>query len=456
MNKKFLVGARRDRVYYAVGPFQRGLGAMRFLRLVCILVFITAGALCQIILVQTMHPAALHVVAEAKAARERPPARAVAAMSSGAVLQSEPTDARAAMSEEPSSGAVLQSQPTHARAAMSEEPSSGAVLQSQPMLAAVSGAPSSSVVFKSRPTLALAAVSDVPSSGVLSQSEPALAFAAASEMPSSGALSADELSLGALSQFEPTLPLQRTAAVETADDEQTASIRSVSLGESDDGPPLSKLTYLAYYVYSELPPDPKPANVVLAALKDVPVGTPLQEIKRAADAFGLNFNFMKAVARIESDFDPKQRTGSYIGLFQLSRYEFREYGSGDITSPRDNAVAAAYKFVTEAAMFEWQTHKKPTFSDLYLIHQQGWQGAAEHVAHPDRLAWKSMCATDEGKEKGESWCKRAIWQNTLPAIKRVWKSVNNLTSGAFVSMWRQRVDSLSSRYAEAVTGDSTP
>jgi hypothetical protein len=38
----------------------------------------------------------------------------------------------------------------------------------------------------------------------------------------------------------------------------------------------------------------------------------------------------------------------------------------------------------------------------------------------------------------------------------VWKSVNNLTSGAFVSMWRQRVDSLSSRYAEAVTGDSTP
>ena len=44
-----------------------------------------------------------------------------------------------------------------------------------------------------------------------------------------------------------------------------------------------------------------------------------------------------------------------------------------------------------------------------------------------------MCATDEGRVKGEKWCKRAIWANTLLAIKKVWKTVNNLTSGAFVS-----------------------
>ncbi len=50
--------------------------------------------------------------------------------------------------------------------------------------------------------------------------------------------------------------------------------------------------------------------------------TPVEEIKRASDAFGLDFNFMKTVAKIESDFEPKQRTGSYIGLFQLSNYEF--------------------------------------------------------------------------------------------------------------------------------------
>jgi len=208
------------------------------------------------------------------------------------------------------------------------------------------------------------------------------------------------------------------------------------------------LPYLKYYVYSELPPPEKPAKIAMAALSDVPLGTPLQEIKRAADAFGLDFNFMKAVAKVESDFDPKQRTGSYIGLFQMSRAEFARYGSGDITNPRDNAIAAAYKFINEAAMFEAVTHKKPTFSDLYLIHQQGWQGAAEHISHPDRIAWQSMCATDEGMMKGESWCKHAIWWNTLPAVKREWKSVDRLTSGAFVAMWRDRIDTLYARYAD--------
>jgi hypothetical protein len=209
------------------------------------------------------------------------------------------------------------------------------------------------------------------------------------------------------------------------------------------------LPYLKYYVYSELPPPEKPANIALHALSDIPLGTPIEEIKRAADAFDLDFNFMKAVAKVESNFDPRERTGSYIGLFQLSRAEFNRYGSGDITNPRDNAVAAAYKFLNEAAMFEAVTHKKPTFSDLYLIHQQGWQGAAEHVSHPDRIAWKSMCATDEGMMKGERWCKEAIWWNTLPSVKREWKSVDRLTSGAFVAMWRERIDTLYARYADA-------
>jgi hypothetical protein len=218
-----------------------------------------------------------------------------------------------------------------------------------------------------------------------------------------------------------------------------------------NSPKQSDLSYLADYVYSEVPPDKKPADIVLDSLKDIPVGTPVEEIKRASDALGLNFNFMKAVAKIESDFDPKQRTGSYIGLFQLSKYEFARYGSGDILNARDNAIAAAYKFATAAMLFELNTHKKATVSDLYLIHQQGTQGAEEHVNHPDSIAWKSMCATDEGKLKGEKWCKRAIWENTLPEVKHVWKSVENLTSGAFVKMWQQRVHRFYNRYSEATT-----
>ena len=212
-------------------------------------------------------------------------------------------------------------------------------------------------------------------------------------------------------------------------------------------PEPSKLSFIKYYPYAEIPLAEKPADLVLASLKDVPVGTPVEEIRRAAAAFGMNFSFMKAVAKIESDFDPTQRTGSYIGLFQLSRYEFNKYGSGDILDARDNAIAAAYKFLTEADLFEWDTHRKPTFSDLYLIHQQGWQGAAEHVAHPERIAWKSMCATDEGQEKGEKWCKRAVWGNTLPNVKETWKSVERMTSAAFVAMWQQRVNLLFARYS---------
>jgi hypothetical protein len=207
-------------------------------------------------------------------------------------------------------------------------------------------------------------------------------------------------------------------------------------------------SYLAYWVYSELPPDKRPSDIVLDSLKDIPAGTPVEEIKRASDAFGLDVNFMKAVAKIESDFDPKQRTGSYSGLFQLSNYEFAKYGSGNIFNARDNAIAAANKFASSALLFELNTHRKATISDLYLIHQQGTQGAEEHVNHPDWVAWKSMCATDEGKEKGQEWCKRAIWGNTLPEVKHVWKTVDNLTSAAFLKMWQGQVDRFYTRYSE--------
>jgi hypothetical protein len=215
---------------------------------------------------------------------------------------------------------------------------------------------------------------------------------------------------------------------------------------SSPAPATQDFKYLIYYVWSEVPPVEKPAAVVLRSMKDIPVGTPVEEIKRASDAFGLDFNFMKAVAKIESGFDPKQRTGSYVGLFQLSKYEFGKFGSGQILDARDNAVAAAYKVITEGILFGWVTHRTPTLSDLYLIHQQGWEGAAEHINQPDRIAWKSMCATGEGKEKGEKWCKRAIWRNTLPKVKDTWKSVDNLPSGAFVGMWRERVAEFMSKY----------
>jgi hypothetical protein len=272
---------------------------------------------------------------------------------------------------------------------------------------------------------------DVPASGVLSARKPAIKQANKPvSVPASG---------------------QARGPAAVGEEERVATARGTIEDTYPDSMPLKPdLTYLAYYVYSEVPPDTKPADIVLRTVKQIPEGAPINEIELAATVLGMDIGFMKAVARIESGFDPKQRTGSYIGLFQLSHYEFDKYGAGEITDSRDNSVAAVYKFITAAILFEINTHKKPTLSDLYLIHQQGTQGAEEHVSHPERIAWKSMCATDEGRVKGEKWCKRAIWQNTLPAIKQIWKSVDNLTSGAFVEMWQQRVDLFYAHYSQAL------
>jgi len=53
-------------------------------------------------------------------------------------------------------------------------------------------------------------------------------------------------------------------------------------------------SYLAYYAYSEVSPETKPADTVLKSFDDTPRGTTVEEIKRVADAFGLDFNFMKS------------------------------------------------------------------------------------------------------------------------------------------------------------------
>jgi Transglycosylase SLT domain len=254
----------------------------------------------------------------------------------------------------------------------------------------------------------------MPEAAVSAEAPGTPALSAAVPEPSAGPETALGAEVGSVRQAvsEPSL----RAKVEVGDD--STDTKSVDLGPDDAAQPVPTtrdasidasspapvkrdFRYLIYYVWSELPPVEKPAEIVLSSLKDTPVGTPVEEIKRASEAFGLDFNFMKAVAKIESGFDPKQRTGSYVGLFQLSKYEFNKFGSGQILDPRDNAVAAAYKVITEGILFEWVTHRKPTLSDLYLIHQQGWEGAAEHINRPDRIAWKSMCATSEGMEKGD-------------------------------------------------------
>ena len=43
--------------------------------------------------------------------------------------------------------------------------------------------------------------------------------------------------------------------------------------------------------------------------------------------------------------------------------------------------------------------------------------------------------------------RRAIWQNLLPKWKRTFKRVEKITSGAFVSLWTERVNQLAKKFS---------
>ena len=153
---------------------------------------------------------------------------------------------------------------------------------------------------------------------------------------------------------------------------------------------------------------------------------PRDEIQEAASLYGLDLAMMMSIAKVESDFDPRVRTGSYKGLFQLSDYEFQKYGDGSIWDARDNARAAAHMFLVQAEKFRWALGHHPDYAERYMVHQQGIQGAIEHYTHPERVAWQSMCATDEGVLKGEQWCKKCIWGNLLPQWKDAFGNVDKI------------------------------
>jgi hypothetical protein len=181
-------------------------------------------------------------------------------------------------------------------------------------------------------------------------------------------------------------------------------------------------------------------------------GNPHDEIREAASLYGLDLPMMMSIAKVESNFNPRARTGSYKGLFQLSDYEFEKYGDGSIWDARDNARAAAHMLLIQAEKFRSALGHYPDYAERYMVHQQGIQGAIEHYTHPERVAWQSMCATDEGVLKGEQWCRKCIWRNLLPQWKQTFKKVEKISSGDFVKLWTGRIDHLANRFSVAEGG----
>jgi len=182
--------------------------------------------------------------------------------------------------------------------------------------------------------------------------------------------------------------------------------------------------------------------------------SPRDEIREAASLYGLDVAMMMSIAKVESNFNPGARTGSYKGLFQLSDYEFNKYGEGSIWDARDNARAAAHMLLVQAEKFRSALGHHPDYAERYMVHQQGIQGAIEHYTHPERVAWQSMCATDEGVLKGEQWCRRCIWRNLSPQWKQKFGSVEKISSGDFVNLWTGRIEQLANRFSVAQDGVS--
>src|ERR1700730_9888032 len=178
------------------------------------------------------------------------------------------------------------------------------------------------------------------------------------------------------------------------------------------------------------------------------------EIREAASLYGLDLAMMMSIAKVESNFNPRARPGSYKGIFQLSDYEFKKYGDGSIWDARDNARAAAHMLLVQAEKFRWALGHDPDYAERYMVHQQGIQGAIEHYTHPERVAWQSMCATDEGVLKGEQWCRKCIWGNLLPQWKQTFGNVEKISSEDFVSLWTGRIDHLANRFSVAEVGVS--
>ncbi|MGO8918897.1 MAG: transglycosylase SLT domain-containing protein [Stellaceae bacterium] len=124
---------------------------------------------------------------------------------------------------------------------------------------------------------------------------------------------------------------------------------------------------------------------------------PRDEIREAASLYGLDLAMMMSIAKVESDFDPRVRTGSYKGLFQLSDYEFKKYGDGSIWDARDNARAAAHMFLVQAEKFRWALGHYPDYAERYMVHQQARPASASARAGCWRCSATPMRARTPAK-----------------------------------------------------------
>lgn len=175
-------------------------------------------------------------------------------------------------------------------------------------------------------------------------------------------------------------------------------------------------------------------------------------LNKAAKTAGINPQWLEAFTSIESSGRPGLRSsggkGSYHGLLQLSKKEFKKYGgTGNIYDAEQNAMAGAKKLKAEIAEFKDKVGRAPTPTDLYLYHQQGPAGYPAHLKNPDGVAWKNIrpfytdkAAKQKGFRDGDAYAKAAIWHNVPTDVRGNYPGgVEKMTSRQFIDLWRKKV-----------------
>lgn len=175
----------------------------------------------------------------------------------------------------------------------------------------------------------------------------------------------------------------------------------------------------------------------VASIDAMPVRSTIEKVAKET---GFDVNRLKGMVSIESGGRSGQTTGSYHGLLQLSKAEFAKYGKGDIENDEDNLRAGVAALQDKEAKFATQFGRKPSATELYLMHQQGEGGLRAHEAAPNSPAWENMASTREGQQKGDAWAKKAVWGNVPSDMKRQFGSVDNMTSAEFMAVWQHKLE----------------
>lgn len=138
-------------------------------------------------------------------------------------------------------------------------------------------------------------------------------------------------------------------------------------------------------------------------------------------------NYIKRQAQIESGGNNSQITGSNYGRQQFSKNQWAKYGinSQNWQDPAVQDNAAKQEAIENIARFTQKYNRAPSAGELYMMHQQGADGAFAHFDNPNGSAVSNISK---------------FYPNGGIATKAITGNggTADMTSGQFVNMWSNK------------------